>query len=94
MATCDTIKRLPSNPKNRDEVCDKFGNKFIYDAESDAWISKGLVKTPNVVSEDADGIITPETYSKLRYLDDLITNNLVDFSQFKIEPGTNGYWYI
>ena len=93
MAACDTIKRLPLNPQNGDEVCDKFGNKFVYDAESDAWISKGLVKTPNIVSEDANGIITPETYSKLRHLDDLITNNLVDFSQFKIEPGANGYWY-
>jgi len=90
---CDTIKRLPLNPQNGDEVCDKFGNKFIYDAESDAWISKGLVKTPNIVSEDANGIITSETYNKLRHLDNLITNNLIDFSQFKIEPGTNGYWY-
>jgi len=91
--SCDTIKRLPLNPKNGDEVCDKFGNKFVYNVENDVWITKGVIKTPDVVSEDADGLITPEVYNKLRHLDGLISNGLVDFKQFKIEPGTNGYWY-
>jgi hypothetical protein len=89
---CDLAKRLPIDPKNGDEICDSRGNRYRFNGKTNTWIFIGAIHIPSTVTESTDGIITPEVFGKLRHVENIITNG-VDFSQFKIFPGTEGYWY-
>lgn len=95
MTTCyntTAIPKLPLQPANGDEVCDRYGNKWQYDGESDTWISKGVVYAPTEVSESQDGIISPEIFDKLTKLKKYVDSG-VDLSPLKLLPGTDAYWY-
>jgi len=89
---CDLAKRLPIDPENGDEICDDRGNRYRFNGKTSTWIFIGAIHIPSTVTESTDGVITPEIFGKLRHVENIITNG-VDFSQFKIFPGTEGYWY-
>lgn len=84
--------KFPINPSDNAEVLDRYGNKWQYDATSNAWISKGVIKSYTTVSELEPGLVTPEIYNKLQ--------NLRTYSKMynlkntlKINPGSDAYWY-
>ena len=89
---CDLAKKLPINPKNGDEVCDNHGNRYRFNGKTDTWIYIGALLVSSTVTESTDGVITPEIFEKLRHVESVLANG-VDFSQFKIFPGAEGYWY-
>jgi hypothetical protein len=86
------IGKFPRNPTDGDEVSDVYGNRWKYTAENDAWISKGVVTAPATVTENTDGIIDSDIYSKLSKLDTYLKTG-VDIRPLKLYPGTNAYWY-
>lgn len=84
--------KFPANPSDNAEVLDRYGNRWQYDATSNAWISKGVIKSYTTVSEQGSGLVTPEIYNKLQ--------NLRTYSKMynlkntlKINPGSDAYWY-
>jgi len=84
--------KFPKNPSDNTEVLDRYGNRWQFDAASNAWVSKGVIKSYTTVTEDSSGLVTPEVYTKLQ--------NLRTYSQIydlkkslKIAPATNAYWY-
>ena len=87
-----TSPTLPFKAVHGDEICDVYGNRYKYDAGQDAWISKGIITSPNVVTEDLDCIISPDIFDKLRKLE-AYTRTDVDLRPFKLNPGTDAYWY-
>jgi hypothetical protein len=89
---CDLAKRLPINPENGDEICDSYGNRYRFNGKTNTWIFIGAVLVPPTVTESIDGVITPKIFEKLRHVENILANG-VDFSQFKIFPGIEGYWY-
>lgn len=86
------IGKFPRNPIDGDQVSDAYGNRWQYTAESDAWISKGVVTGPPVVTENTNGIIDSEIYTKLSKLDNYLKTG-VDLRPLKLYPGTDAYWY-
>ena len=87
---CDFRPTLPREATGDDEICDRHGNRWIYDAESNGWISKGTINPSDLVSEDASGLVTPDIFDRLRKLE---TYSLRDIKQLKLLPGTDAYWY-
>lgn len=86
------VANLPISAKHGDELCDEYGNRYQYDAGQDAWISKGTISVPSPVTEDSNGIITPDIFDKLLKLE-AYTNINKDLRPLKIVPGTGAYWY-
>ena len=94
VSTSSRVKNfVPSFPRNATEgmqIIDKYGNKWTYISKYDSWISKGDVTPPDVVTDARDGIITPDIYNKLKYLN---TWSGKIPPQFKLAPNTEAYYY-
>lgn len=86
-----SVKSFPITASGGDQVLDRFGNIWRYDAGENAWILIGNVQVPPLVTEQADGLIGPTIYSKLQYLRSVYSP--ADFDPLKILPGTDAYWY-
>jgi len=89
---CDVKSTLPKNASGGDEVCDKYGNKWVFDAESNGWISKGTISSSGIATEDNDGLITPDIFERFRKLE-TYTNLKQNINQLKLLPGDDAYWY-
>lgn len=92
MSSCDHISpRLPKKGTDEQIVCDRYGNQWQYDAETKSWIPKGFTSVQQIVTEDNDGIITPEIFERLAQLRAYSADN--DLTPFKLLPGIDAYWY-
>lgn len=80
--------KLPRKGTDKQEICDRYGNRWIFDADTKAWISKGVVTAPPVVTETNNGLVTTDIYSKLNKL-----RQIANSPSLKLLPGTDGYWY-
>jgi len=96
---CDRkYSKLPNAPgvnnivSHGTEICDRYGNRWFFDAGQDGWISKGLIEAPAVVSESQSGLISPDIYEKLQKLKVLVDSGY-NFSPLKLSPATDAYWY-
>ena len=83
--------KLPKNAIDGAEICDRYGNRWQFAADSDAWISKGVITTYLDVTEENDGLVTPDLFQKIRNLETLSSS--FDLSPLKILPGRDAYWY-
>ena len=83
---------LPKKAEHGDEICDRYGNRWYYDAGQDGWISKGTITAPSTVTESSDGIIDPDIFGKLRKLRAFVDTGF-DLNPLKILPGKDAYWY-
>lgn len=92
MPTDCKLPRLPRNPADGDQVCDKYGNRWDFTGDTAAWISRGKLNTPLAVSESQDGVITPAIFDKLAKLRTHVSNGL-NLRPLKILPGSDAYWY-
>jgi hypothetical protein len=92
MTTVCKLPHLPRQGSEGQEVCDKYGNRWRFDGEEDAWVSRGLLNTPPVVTEDNDGIITTDIFNKLSKLRKFVGTGF-DLTPLKILPGQDAYWY-
>lgn len=92
MATDCKLPRFPRNPSDGARVCDKYGNRWDFAGDSEAWISKGKLNTPITVTESQDGVVTPSIYDKLARLRTYVAGGL-NLRPLKILPGTDAYWY-
>lgn len=90
MATCENSFRFPRNPYPNMEICDKYGVVWKYDSSINNWVGAGMVEPPSVVTEQSDGLITPDIKKKLNYLR---LNYQQNKPSLKLYPGTNAYWY-
>lgn len=96
---CDrNYPKLPNAPgvnniiSHGTEICDRYGNKWFYDAGQDGWISKGLIEAPQTVTEQQSGLISPDIFDKLEKLKVLVDSGH-NFSPLKLSPATDAYWY-
>ncbi len=89
-STCENAFRFPRNPNPGMEICDKYGVIWRFDATINNWVGAGMVEPPAVVTEQNDGLITPEIKKKLNYLRE---NYQPNKPTLKLYPGTNAYWY-
>lgn len=86
-----TRKSFPKNPQDGDTISDKLGNVYIYDLQTDSWNIKGRLVASNIVTEQSDGLVSPDIYKKLQNLRELYVSKALE--TFKIEPSVNSYWY-
>lgn len=93
MPTNNTRASLPRTGSKDQVILDRYGNRWAFDEETKGWISKGVVSSPAVVSEDKNGLVTPDILSKLTKLRQYVTNNKSDLTPLKLLPGRTGYWY-
>jgi hypothetical protein len=87
--------RLPVyGNKDGDLVVDQNSSQYEYNAELNEWIYKGQISDPDVVTETADGLASPDVFRKLVLIQDLMSRG-VDFSRFKLDsPIKNPYYYL
>jgi len=85
--------RLPRRANDNDEVCDKYGNKYRYDEAQKRWIFIGTISDPGIVTEVANGLVSPEIFGKLSTLQSMVNDGDIRFNPLKLLPGTEGYWY-
>lgn len=89
----NTVPYIPySNVADGTQVADSNGSIYEFVAKQNKWIYRGTIDTLNVVSNDSDGVITPDIYRKLSLLIELIDNGY-DFNRFKLDSNT-GYPYF
>lgn len=91
MSTCQ-IANLPKVTNTTGEICDKYGNKFKYDPQTNTWIQHGYIPIIPIVTEDTNGLITPNILSifdKIRKTLEPIASK----QSLKINPGVDAYWY-
>jgi len=90
-----SLNQRPSLPRRGapgQEICDAYGNIWVFDSETKSWIVRGTVTEPPVVTEDKSGIITPSIFGQLQKLRSLVDSG-VDLTPLKLLPGRDGYWY-
>ena len=89
----DQLPKLPTkNIQDGSEIIDSDGNIWRYDAQVNGWVLQGHREFTEIVSETNDGLITPDIYNHLRYIEGrLNTGTKLDI--FKIRPAFNAYWY-
>jgi len=92
MSASDIRASLPRNGQDGQEICDAYGNRWRFDAESKGWISAGKISSVPDVSEDNDGLVTPDIFENLRRLESYSNSN-PDLRPFKLLPGRDAYWY-
>lgn len=90
MAT--TRSRLPKTGTHGQEILDRYGNRWEYDAGQKLWLSKGTVTSPAIVTESANGLIDGEIFTHLQQLKQYVQSG-VNLSPLKLLPGRNAYWY-
>jgi len=88
-----TLRQLPAHPLDSQVALDNFGTIWQYDALIGSWVDKGAISIPGPVTEASDGIVTPEVFRKLAYLNNVYASNPISFVPFKIQPGLDAYWY-
>lgn len=86
------IPKLPRNPTDGTEVSDRYGNRWQYTAESNAWISKGVIASYSIATEEQSGLIDPTIFTKLKNLK-IYADNYDLTTTLKILPGRDAYWY-
>ena len=90
MEDCHVPFRLPNNPVDNDEICDRHGHTWKYDANSDTWMLQGQGFTVPLVSSTTSGVITPEIYAKIEMIKASLAANPYTL---KIAPAVDAYWY-
>lgn len=86
--------RLPRKPVHGQTVCDVAGNTWRYDAVTDSWYDRGTLEAPQTVTEDNNGLVTPDVYDRLVALK-TATNSAHSLpEELKIKPHTDVYWYL
>ena len=57
------ITFLPKNAEDGQEVADTVGNVWEFNTEQQEWIKTRFLQDSDVVTEENDGLITPEIFS-------------------------------
>ena len=88
--------KLPHNPVDGEQVSDRNGNIYEFNAEQNSWIRLGVLESPPVVTLQNDGLVPPEIYDKIKSVEDLIQQGIA-FEKTKIYVGKrpdNPYFYF
>lgn len=83
-----SLPKFPTGAQGGQLLIDDFGNRWLFNAVLNAWISKGDSKSPNIANDLQDGIATPEIYDKINYL-----KNYSLPPYFKMAPNSDAYYY-
>jgi len=87
------LPKLPTkNLQDGAEIIDSDGNIWVYDAQVHGWVLQGHSEFAEIVSETNDGLITPDIYKHLRYIEGELAGG-VKLDIFKIRPALSSYWY-
>lgn len=86
------VRKLPLNPKDGDAIADLFGNIFEYNGSTKTWNARGLLRAFQVVTEQESGLVSPEIYSLLKLVQDLIKGG-TSFEAFKIRTDSASPYY-
>lgn len=83
----DEIKSVPKLPifgnKDGDQIADRYGNRYEFNAERDEWIYLGQISSPNTVTESIDGLVSPSIQRKLEHIKRLQVSGF-NFNLFKL----------
>ncbi len=86
--------RLPRKPVHNQTVCDVAGNTWRYDATTDSWYDRGTLEAPQTVTEDTNGLVTPDVFDRLTSLKSATNLAYGLPEELKIKPHTDVYWYL
>ena len=88
-----SITQLPRTAINGQEVCDKYGSVWRYDADTNSWTNVGTIYDSSVVTVSKDGLVSPAIFSRLNAIATEVSNGL-KFGHLKIYPHLSGYYYL
>lgn len=86
--------RLPRRPREGQTICDIEGNIWQYDIVGDAWINRGTLDAPVLVTENTDGLVDPDVFERLSLLRTATNSGRSLPEELKIIPHTDVYWYL
>ena len=88
--SCEIKSFLPKRATDDQEVCDRYGITWIFDAEKRTWVQKGKQDEALIVNEFQDGLITPEIYG---LLSSIRSYEKSDLAPLKIAPHLDSSYY-
>lgn len=89
-----TTPKLPRRATDGQRVMDNSGNVYVYNAFEKAWINTGTIRAPDSVTEDNDGLVTPEIFDRIMSLV-AATNDARSLPlELKLLPHTQAIWYL
>jgi hypothetical protein len=88
------IKLPLSGVEDGAQVLDEVGNVYEFNAEQRCWVRKGVIQSPDIVTEQEDGLVSPPIFEQLQLLSRLKQQG-VNFDHFKLDVDTlNPYFYF
>ncbi len=78
--------QFPENPNDGDQILDAIGNAYQYQAREGSWEYIGIIQKAQEVNPNTNGIVPPETFNKIKKLQNLILSG-VSFDKNKIYIG-------
>jgi hypothetical protein len=85
---------LPKTAEDGQEVADIFGNIWEFNTEQQEWVKTRFLQDSDVVTEENDGLITPEIFSFIDDLEDDVNDGVYDWMKLRVNDELNfGYFY-
>lgn len=96
-AMSDSIVQVPKLPRtgfaDGEQVADPDGNIWEYNAETREWFLRGKFDPIPSVSEDENGLVTPDIYRKLLLIQELLDRG-VPFDIFKLKSSVENPYFF
>lgn len=93
----DSIVKVPKLPRSGfadgDQIADPDGNIWEYNVETKEWFLRGKFEPLPVVTEDQNGLVSPEIYRKLTLIQELIDKG-VSFDVFKLKSSLDNPYFF
>ena len=91
-----SVRRIPSAAPDRDTVSDQNGNLYEFNQDDKSWILKGVELEFDIVTEQDDGLVSPEILKRINLIKSLQESG-ISFERSKIFVGNGsdqGYFAL
>lgn len=93
----DSIVKVPKLPRSGfadgEQIADPTGNIWEYNEETKEWFLRGKFEPLPVVTEEQNGLVSPEIYRKLSLIQELIDKG-VSFDVFKLKSSLENPYFF
>lgn len=93
----DSIVKVPKLPRSGfadgEQIADPNGNIWEYNEETKEWFLRGKFEPLPIVTEDQNGLVSPEIYRKLSLIQELIDKG-VSFDVFKLKSSLENPYFF
>lgn len=93
----DSIVKVPKLPRSGfsdgEQIADPDGNVWEYNEETREWFLRGKFEPLPVVTEDQNGLVSPEIYRKLVLIQELIDKG-ISFDVFKLKSSLDNPYFF